>query len=134
MNFKIKTIYKIFPVLVVYTNKFLKEPFVGVSWGPIIFIRPEMRNNEIVLEHELVHSKQFFRTFGLQALLYKISDKKKLYYELEAYATYIKRNPNIYGIKNITNRLSSNYNLKYTYAEIYKYASEYYKPYLKNRK
>lgn len=38
-----------------------------------------------VLEHELVHAKQFWRSLGLYALLYKLSKRHRLRYEVEAY-------------------------------------------------
>ncbi len=83
----IKFIYKIFPVFVFYTNWFMPKESNGYSYAFIVVIRPTHENSNVLLDHELIHSKQFLRTLGLMSPLYYLSFKHRLIYELEAYQT-----------------------------------------------
>jgi len=74
----------------------------------IVKINDKHFNNKALIQHELVHTKQFLRTFGLHFLLYKFNDSYRYKAELEAYkaskkygqclvscATYLYQNYNI---------------------------------------
>lgn len=60
--FKIKFVFNFFPVLIWYTNKLMKG-FAGGTTLNLIRIRPEYENDEGLLQHELVHVKQWALPF-----------------------------------------------------------------------
>lgn len=70
--------------VVVYTDK-IAEGFAGCANGPIIRIRPKYRADKGLLAHEIVHVKQFYRTFGMHGILYLLSEKYRFNAEVEAY-------------------------------------------------
>ena len=79
--------------MVFYTNHFLKPQFKGMTFGPLIFIRPEWKGDAGLLEHEQMHVKQFWRTFGVHALLYTFSPGYRLKAEAEAYKCQYRIHP-----------------------------------------
>jgi len=85
----IRFIYKIIPCFIFFTKRFL-HGFRGYNYGPVVCVHPDSRNDKGLIEHELTHSKQFFRTFGLHAILYWISKRYRLRAEVEAYAVQLK--------------------------------------------
>lgn len=70
--FKIKFVFKFFPVLVWYTDKVMKG-FAGGTVLNFIRIRPEYKDDEGLLRHELVHVEQWAGGF-LIALLFGLLD------------------------------------------------------------
>jgi hypothetical protein len=70
---------------VFYTDRLVKSWAAGTTYGPFVFIRPQYKNDIGLLEHELVHVNQFWRTLGLMELLYEFSAKYRFKYEVEAY-------------------------------------------------
>lgn len=113
-------VYKIFPSFVFYTDKFIGDKFAGKAFGNIVFIRPSQKDNIPLLQHELVHVKQFYRTFGLHGVFYKLSKKYRLKSEIEAYRVTIKYR----GYTNqkqsewIVDTLLNNYGLRLSQDEI----------------
>lgn len=96
---KVKFVYRILPAFIFYTNRFVRKG--GLAFGPFIFIRPKYRNDGGLLEHELTHVKQFYRSLGFFLLGYYLSWKCRLKAEIEAYAVQLKfppasENPEIY--------------------------------------
>ncbi len=87
---KILTIYKILPAFVIY--KPIDFPFVGKANGMIITIDPEYKNDKGLLEHELVHVKQFYK-FPFHGFLYKFNKSYRLKCEIEAYKKQLEYNP-----------------------------------------
>ena len=82
---KIKFVYGIFPALVFYTDK-IKEGFGGVTNGPIVRIRKKYENtDEGLLQHELTHVKQWYRTLMTHPIWYGLSQSYRLNAEIEAY-------------------------------------------------
>lgn len=75
-----------------YTDKGIPEGYGGVASAWFIKIRPKYRNDEGILRHELVHVHQFWRTFGLHALL-GWWDSYRLKCELEAYREQLRWPP-----------------------------------------
>ena len=75
--------------LTFYTNLFIPSRFLGVTFGPLIFIRPKGKDDNGILPHELTHVKQFWHNpfFGLW---YQFSKKDRLKYEAEAYKVQLK--------------------------------------------
>lgn len=76
--------------LIFYTEKFVPEPHAGCSMGPFICIRPKYKDDIGLLEHEKVHRKQFFSSFGLFPLFYSFSEKYRFNAEVEAYREQLK--------------------------------------------
>jgi len=119
----LKKIYGFIPVPIFVTNVCVNH--AGKNCGLWIAISTKFKldgdstSEEIelfnsIVEHELVHSKQFYRTFGLHALLYYFNKKYRLRAELEAYKRtietmgYNKRSDVIW----IANVLHKSYNIK----------------------
>lgn len=101
--------------LTFYTNLFIPSRFLGVTFGPFIFIRPKGKDDNGILQHELTHVKQFWRN-PLFGLWYQFSKKDRLKYEAEAYKVQLKCYPddrtNVFA-----QLLVSNYNLGITLDE-----------------
>lgn len=85
----IKFVYKIFPVLISYTDKDLNG-FAGKAYGPYIRIKNHYKKDEGLLQHELVHAKQFYRTFMIHGILYYFISSYRLKSEIEAYQVQLK--------------------------------------------
>lgn len=71
--------------MIFYTDRFVPEKAAGCARGPFIFIRPKYKDDIGLLEHEKVHVRQWYRTFGLHSFLYLFSEKYRLKSEVEAY-------------------------------------------------
>jgi hypothetical protein len=95
-NMDVKHVYKICPVFIVYTNKILKDNEIAACKNIFVFIRPELKNDERVLKHELTHAKQSYRYCFTTWIFMNISDEYLARFEAEAYATEIK---NPIGVK-----------------------------------
>lgn len=133
---KLKFVYKILPVVIFYTNKFIGKNSIGRNYGPIVVIRPEEKNNPILERHELEHAKQCYRTLCFHSLRYHTDDRYKLRMEIEAFLTeysnrysklenglwirdkepYLK--PNSYELQLLVHRLHVSYNLDLARLEI----------------
>ena len=70
--------------IVVYTD-LIPTRFAGYTLGFVILLRPKFKDDIALLEHEKIHVNQFWRTFGLFGIAYKLSKAYRLKYELEAY-------------------------------------------------
>jgi len=86
-----KFVYGILPAIISYTDD-MSEDFAGITKRFIIKIRLKNRNDNGLLQHELVHVKQWYRTFMLHSLLYNLSKKYRLNSEIEAYIVQLKVN------------------------------------------
>ena len=96
--------------LTFYTDKFLEPWQGGRCAGPVILIRPKYRDDVGIYKHELEHIKQGFRTFGLHAILYNISDRYALWAEVRAYQEQMKwpdRFGNKMTLEDAANRLAN---------------------------
>lgn len=71
--------------MIFFTTNFIPDNAAGCTRGPLIFIRPEYKNDKGLIEHEKIHRWQWFRTFGLHSFLYLLSDVYRLAAEVEAY-------------------------------------------------
>jgi len=63
-----------------YTNFLVARKHGGSTYGPFAFIRPVHVRDEGLFQHEMVHTRQFWRYLGLQSLF-----TTQLQRELEAY-------------------------------------------------
>jgi hypothetical protein len=68
-----------------YTSRLIPASFDALTIGPLILIQPHCKGDRALLEHELVHVRQWRRSFGLFWPLYLLSRKHRLRYEVEAY-------------------------------------------------
>lgn len=82
---------RLIPVIV--TNRFIPKHADALCLGLAILIRPQHRNNTPLLAHERQHCRQFFRSFGVNALLYLISRRHRYRLELEAYGVQLRLQP-----------------------------------------
>ncbi len=86
----IRFVYKIIPVPVIYKDWLVKDGMAGRSYNFFVAIRKDQKGNEALLQHELVHIKQFYRTLGLHSIMYHSSRDYRLKCEIEAYKATIK--------------------------------------------
>lgn len=101
--------------VVFYTDWFVRDWAAGLAFGPIIFIRPRAKEDEGLLQHELVHARQFWRTFGLHGILYLACKKYRYNAEVEAYCESIKYSP--WAIERFAHFIATKYRLNVTKEE-----------------
>jgi hypothetical protein len=87
---RIKFVYRIFPVFIFYYKGKENKTYDATTFFNIIFIREKYRDNEAILQHEITHARQFYRTCGLHFFLYLLSPKYRLYSEIEAIKVQLK--------------------------------------------
>ena len=85
----LRFIFGFVPVPVVYTRRMLGRWGAGRSYGVFVAIDPEKRADRGLLEHELQHCRQFYRSLGLNALLYFLSKRHRYRQEVECYAVQL---------------------------------------------
>lgn len=96
------------------TNRFIGKNFDGRTFGPFVFVRPGTSKHLLV--HELVHVKQFWRYLGFNGILYLVSKKWRLKFELEAYRAQHRSGTNAH---NAARALATLYNLDISESEAY---------------
>lgn len=87
-NVDVAYVYKVCPVFNVYTTHFIADEESGSNKGIINVMRPEDRGTN-VLDHELIHAKQCYRTFYLGTIIAYFSETYLAKCEAEAYAIEI---------------------------------------------
>ena len=111
-------LYKICPVFVFYTDKFLPVGMGGNSYvfGPFCFmlIRNEFKHDEGIHNHEMVHVKQHWRTWWLHHFKYSESDKYRFESEVEAYAHQYASYPNKKHFDIFVDFMLDKYNLPFS--------------------
>ena len=80
-------------MFVFYTNFGIPKPHAACARGFLIFIRPEYKDDIGLLEHEKVHVKQFLCTLGLHSILYRLSERYRLWAEVQAYKVQLIHSP-----------------------------------------
>jgi len=110
---KLLTVYKILPAVIIY--KKIAKPFVGKAHAMVVFIDPNYIGDKGLLEHELVHVKQFYR-FPFHGLLYKFNSWYRLKCEVEAYKKQLEFNPANSDI--FAGYISERYGLKISRKEV----------------
>lgn len=83
------------PVFVFYTEKFVPMGGITYTFGPlcVILIKPKYKDDEGILNHQMVHVNQHWRMTWLHRAKYKKSDKYRFESEAEAYAAQYGSNP-----------------------------------------
>ena len=110
---KWRAIYKIIPVPVFYVDPF-KDGFAGKSNGFFVRIDKNYKDDKGLLEHELQHCRQFYRTLMLHGLFYNFSKKYRYKAEIECYKIQIAcydESRHDYLIDKFSNFLATKYNL-----------------------
>lgn len=79
------------PCVIVETRWLIPRGFDGFAPGPVILVRAG--TNRALIEHEKVHVRQFWRSFGLMGVLYLLSRRWRLRYEVEAYREQLRYCP-----------------------------------------
>lgn len=120
---KIYWVYRFFPAFIFATNFFVFPNAGATTYGPFVFIRPSKtfpsipkERAEGLREHELIHVKQFYRTCGINGILYVFSKKWRLKYEIEAYREQLKYVPE--SLETFVSYLIVRYRLNVTDDEI----------------
>jgi len=99
--------------MIFYTNRFIPKQHQAATRGPVIFIRPEYRNDRGLLEHEKVHRRQWLRTLGLHSLLYLFVEDYRLRAEVEAFREQLKHYPDDRRLR-FAELIAENYDLGIT--------------------
>jgi hypothetical protein len=71
----------------------IQSKFTAQTYGPFIFVRPKAKDDIGMLEHEKIHVKQFWESWGTFGLWYWLSKKSRAKYEAEAYREQLKYHP-----------------------------------------
>lgn len=79
------------PNIVIFSSLLVPKRFAAYSYGPIIFVKPEYKDDIPLIHHEQTHSRQFWRTFGTHGLRYMLSKEYRFKSEVEAYGEQIKK-------------------------------------------
>lgn len=103
--------------VVVESNRLIPVRFDGYAVGPLVLVRPGTSAG--LLEHELTHVRQFWRTCGLYGLLSICSARWRQRFEVEAYRAQLA----VTGpgqVLHFAAALASNYGLSLTTEEAYR--------------
>lgn len=118
----IKFVYKVLPAFVFYNDKLVPEGYGGVTRFNFVFLREKYKDrDEGILQHELTHVKQLYRSFLLFPYLYLLSKKFRLKSEVKAYkvqASYYQNKEASYQW--MARAIATKYKLDVTSDEAYK--------------
>jgi hypothetical protein len=82
---KLMFVYGVLPAIIWYTNN-ISEGFGGYANGPLVRLLKKYEEiDEGILQHELVHVKQWYRTLFTHGIWYILFEKYRLQSEVEAY-------------------------------------------------
>lgn len=117
----IKFVYKCLPAIVIYKDSLVPKKFGGVTRLFFIFLREKYKTDQGILEHELVHVRQLYRTLFFSSLIYPLSKKYRLKCEVEAYQKQLSYYANkTDSLRWMSNAISTKYKLNITVAEAYR--------------
>jgi len=90
----LKFVYRVLPALIFRTN-LVPKGFNGITLGFVVNLRPQVYDSterfaQAIVEHELVHVRQFYRSLGLFPFLYLLHPASRMKYECEAYSVQIR--------------------------------------------
>ena len=108
-------IYGFIPVPIFFTNCFIPKRFHAVSLGLFVLIRPDKKDNEPLIEHELQHCRQCWRTLWIHGVIYFTSKRYRFYSEVDAFAQQIKVGG---SYQNAVHNIKHNYKLDVREKEI----------------
>ena len=126
---KVYKVYKILPAFVFINDKFVPKRFGALTIGIFIFLKKKHENNEALIQHELEHVKQFYKTFGMNTICYLVNKKKRIEYEASAYAVQLFYTSKKYfqeKLELFSNYLATKYNTDITPARARRKILEYY--------
>ncbi|TPQ31218.1 hypothetical protein [Cupriavidus pinatubonensis] len=103
--------------LMIETRWLVPRGFDGFTPGPLILLRPGA--SHALIEHEKVHVRQFWRSWGLMGVLYLLSRRWRLRYEVEAYREQLRHCPPGTA-RSMARMLSTKYCLRITEDEAYR--------------
>lgn len=114
MGIKIRSIWGKIPVPIIFINK-LPSSINELCLGFFIIMEKKYIKNEGKIQHQLVHIKQYWKTFFLLPIFY-IHPQLRGIYEIDAYKkelTYYRKNKKKYNlieklVKNIIDKYSIN--------------------------
>lgn len=89
---KIRLIWKFIPI-VIFISNWMPKRFSGYHVGTLVLIRPDYKDDEGLIQHELIHVKQNIRTLGWSGIKQIWNKNHKLNRECEAYAEQLKYVP-----------------------------------------
>ena len=121
---KLKFVYKVLPVLLVQSSLLVPKKFDAKCFGPLIaFKNKHSFNDNALVQHELEHSKQYYRLPFIHPLLYIFSKQYRYKAELDAFTAQIKyysKEDQVNLVSYFTSLIYQNYNLSSykTYFEI----------------
>lgn len=111
---------KLFYKVIYWDVPFLNKDLDSITIGGFIFVRPRMEGHQhekALIEHEKVHVRQFYKSFGLFWPFYLFSKNKRLEYEGAAYRVSIN---NGIPVELCATYLSRDYGLDISYKEALK--------------
>ncbi len=107
--------------MIFYTTNFVGDRFAGSTRGPLIFIRPEYKDDVGLLEHEKTHRWQWIRTIGLHSFLYLLLPSYRLSSEVEAYKVQLQYCSDVeLNTRRFARFISTKYNLDVSEEEAYR--------------
>ena len=101
--------------MIFYTPRFIKPPHAGTTYGFLIFIKPEYKDDRGLLEHEKLHVKHFLLSLGLSAILYRFSKRFRLWTEVQCYKVQLRYSPGLEDL--FASFIADRYKLKITQQE-----------------
>jgi hypothetical protein len=107
--------------LMIETRWLVPRGFDGFTPGPLILLRPGA--SHALIEHEKVHVRQFWRSWGLMGVLYLLSRRWRLRYEVEAYREQLRHSPPG-AARALARLLAGKYRLRITEDEAYRLLTE----------
>ena len=109
------------PCLMIETRWLVPRGFDGFTPGPLILLRPGA--SQALIEHEKVHVRQFWRSWGLMGVLYLLSRRWRLRYEVEAYREQLLHSPPS-AARMLARVLAGKYRLRITEDDAYRLLTE----------
>ena len=73
----------------IITTTLIRQPFDAITAWPFIFIRPEFKNDEALIAHEMVHYRSMAWLTPFWWLRYALSKSFRWAQEVEAYRVQI---------------------------------------------
>lgn len=93
IDFKFRKVFKYLPVLIVYSTKGLRG-HSAYCYGLLSIIHPKFKDDEGLHQHELTHTRQWFKSGMLPyTVLYRWNKWYRLGKEVEAYRYQMKWSP-----------------------------------------
>ena len=88
-------VFKVVPVPILWTDRFMESWMGACSRGSFVCVRPKYRGkDEGIVQHELEHVRQFYRALTFpHTILYRFSPRYRLVCEIDAYVRQMEHYP-----------------------------------------